>query len=323
MKKYLTVYVALCLVLFSCEKENKTQPENVQADKKTFEATFKIGTDITGSKSTLAAQGKKKTNVYSPVNTQFITALFYDANSVLIKRIDQASADQDYGTIKINLPLATQVHAFFIAASDNTYTITLKKGNTDNLSAYPGGYPVLNYPNTIFPPSSEIYTTARDYYVIYPISEDVQLNRAVSKLTIYLTDNLPESAGNTALEISQPQYSSALDLVNGVGDKPYTAANYGLLPLLSPLEVRKAGVTRSTYIWPSNSASIKIFNGSFSTADVPVPDGKFMPNQQYTFKGALFTDTRQYFGFSINADWKDPITIPIPVPYFLKAPATF
>ncbi|QJD95773.1 FimB/Mfa2 family fimbrial subunit [Mucilaginibacter robiniae] len=290
-RKLLTLSVAATMLLFSCKKEHSNPTDS--SSNKTYQVSFNVSSELTQSTTPLISASSSQMHTLAaakpiPVATAYLTALFYDANSKLLQRVDQTKASTtNYGTISVQLPVGT-VYAFFIATDDNSYTLSTSTNNKQDAAKMPKGYPVISYDNSYFgPPTTSVFTKGQALNITAPSTQAISLSRAASRLTVVVDDVPP---ANTSYTYTQAPPNNALDLLSQTGEHTniYSSVAQGLNPTAG-----QSGYTYEAIIWPG-VGSTHSFSGYFPSL-TPASINKTLfaatdtikPNTRYRFEGYL------------------------------------
>lgn len=321
MKNKLLVLTALCAVLFSCKK-NSTGDIGAPGggtDSATMQSVSFQLAGFSGSTEPLSATKKTVNALGASALKDEVKYLYYFAYAVdintaisLTKKIVQKSTDPGFGTIKDVLPSGKYQIYFFGAQTEGDIQLVNKNTGAGSLE------PVFYYKDSKI---HESYWKKINLVVNATKDTSIVLSRAVSKITVKITDAIPQEAASIKMYLKDFPIGFDVDLGNGeprgrYSDEYYPTKVYTYL--LNNTDKGKTNFTFSELVWPYAFPDITIESYDSSGA---VISSKTLPknlydtytslkrNTNHIYTGNLYHNTNK---FTVTADttWNTPITKP-------------
>lgn len=308
-------------MLFSCKKSANSDiasPTAAIDHSKTQAVSFNLS-GFTGGSEPLSSHSRT-------VNAMGVTALkdqvkylYYFAYAVdvntaitLQKKIVQKSTDPGFGTIKDVLPSGKYTIYFFGGQAEGDAKLVNKNTGAGPLE------PIFYYKDSTV---NESFWKKLDITVNAPKDTSVVLTRAVSKVTVKLTDAIPADAATIKMLITDFPVGFDLNLGNGEPRGRYSDEYYPTKTFtynLKSTDKGKSNYTFNEFVWPFAFADITI--ESYNSAGTLIASKKLPKNfndvlievkrnTNYIFTGKLYQNADT---FTITADttWNVPITKP-------------
>jgi hypothetical protein len=323
MKNKLLILTTLCALLFSCKKSsvNVDSPGPVTDSAAMQSVSFNLSGFSGGTEPLSSTQKTVNAIAVSALKDQ-VKYLYYFAYAVdvntaitLKKKIVQKSTDAGFGTIKDVLPSGKYKIYFFGGQAEGDAKLVNKNTGAGPLE------PIFYYKDSVI---HESFWKKMDLVVNSTKDTSVVLTRAVSKITVKLTDAIPQEAATIKMHITDFPIGYDLDLGNGEPRGRYSDEYYPTKTftyVLNSGDKGKTNYTISEFVWPFAFADITIdsYNGAgalISSKKLPKNFNDVLinvkRNTNYIFTGKLYQSTNT---FTVSADttWNAPITKPFSV----------
>ncbi|SDP26036.1 hypothetical protein SAMN05428975_0902 [Mucilaginibacter sp. OK268] len=304
MKQKILLYsICLCL-FFACKKEKKAPNPAVKL--------YPISFNVSGFSTTLVPNaGKAKTTALATQATdtipvQYLEYILFPINQkTSISSRYESKGDAGFGTFTDNVPAGKYLVVFYGGIT-----------NININSNYQNTYLYYSF-NSDYPSQKPTYWDDTFYKTIPitvaasgTVSQDVSLDRVVSRLDVVLKDAIPTgtskitvSFADTAAFYLQTGRSSPEMVTQNVTTKAITAADIGKTNYTTTIYTRNDVTPFQVTInyYGSN------LNGPLGTK--VISDVVCKRNTRTILSGSLFTTGNGNFTVLANQDWNTPITV--------------
>ncbi|MDB5062918.1 MAG: hypothetical protein JWP67_2761 [Mucilaginibacter sp.] len=337
MKNVYLLCITICIVVSSCKKDSTQKLISPEVNTKLHAVSFTVpgfesttqglATHSVGESALLKDQIKYLHFVIYKVDKDTRDSLdpHFEYNPEFerdpVRDIIQKSTDANFGTFKDSL---TEGKYWFFIVGDQLAGKIYKERTHGTGGTY-WTSPSYHLDNALL--TSGIYFAGFDTTISAPISKAVTLKRMVSKVTIRITDVIPDNGAKFILNLED--YPPAFDLFNGRGkfhsgrDDPFETVHFSYD--IPNSQIGKSNFEFSTIVFPYHSySSMKI---TLDCVDKMgnVIDHKAMPSQgddairiesntNYIYSGSFFTQAAQ-FAVTVDNKWNAPVNIPFTVSY--------
>lgn len=302
MKKLLYL-AAVCAALMSCKTVYKDEPHDnpgrndsayvdengaiAGAPVKHF--TFTMKGQFSQEYKALAPS-RAASQEYLSANTALTDLFVIDyTNGAVAQTLHQTSTDADWGTPALDLTYGTH-HIYFVATK--------------------GTAPTLSGTTLTFTKTHDTYYCDYEVTVVKTSNGNraVTLNRAVSKLSVHITDKVP--AGAAKLRISLSQGADALSVLTGYGTPTTISREWNCSTDAGTVVPSWAVYT----LCPSDEEWTATVTMQYLASDGSVlytrtaEDVSLMLNRETILTGTM-VEASNGFTLALNTDWQTPVEV--------------
>ena len=287
-------YIAAAVTISACEKPligedvAEIAEPDVQGEVKTKKFTF----TTKGEFQMESYQAAKRAPAYltAPDNTMTDLWVFDYVDGVLQQQLHQTATDSDWGQPTMNLTYATH-HIYFVASR--------------------GAEPIVDTDGHVITFETPRDTYWKDYEVTVVSTSNgnraVTLDRVVTKLSLSITDYIPEDIATVTITPEHRYYGLNYTTGEAVEDSSQP------VPITVPDSKKgnASGLTISMFSFSPAAEWVSDINVTAETAtgsllgSATITDAPFQRNRVTNYSGSLFSQSGQ-FQLSVNADWDEP-----------------